>query len=874
MSTATKHSIRTDNPDVASRARPIRQLLGALMALGIYIGIPILAQAIDPIWTNQSLHSVHTTLTRLPQVWNNFINGTNMTPDVINLMVMVLWIFWIYLILSTLISLFYIARHKTVTPRMKQMTRLASLIIFLVWQGVAAGHGAAPTVHHSSSPTSGGSPSISIQLSSASTPVSQGSFTLPSTNFQAPSTTTTTTYTVQPGDSVWSIAAHQLPGNPSPEAIAAHVEAIATLNNLSNPSLISVGQQLQLPGTAVETPAPVQFASLDVPLPSLSIPSPTVATAGDMTVAPHSTSQQSNVLDEAAAVLASMLLVGASVQAIKKRRSLQRKRRPAGTTLALPTDLAMLVEYSDAEKLYLDVTNTLRLLTGMGAPGIVGMWVSKHAIEIEFADASSMAQLDTQFFETVDQATVSIARPVPTVTVTSNGNPYGMLVYVGVDKDGDAYFCNLGRQGVLGIPNAPVDFWRSILVQFGWNEWLRTTYVHAYGADDFSYDPSAFADSVRPFVSTDPMEFASHLHSESELLQLVSDEIRSINSLRASHEVADASASATRLDSDTFSTSIVITNRELSEYVARSLVEQLGNSDTMTVLTANGNLPASHTWQYDAGALMIVDHRGETRAIRSALMSESQLIKHVAFMLEGEQFIPNTLKLADLQRPGVGDAPMLKVCVPGQPYVSGIDSPLSPLAVRMVTILCFASAPISLDEMALTLGGGLTVATATFMDAWTEVVKACGEWITASDGLVLLSSDFGTDLGILTTATQFGPIETLLEAPPFGEWAYQWIWAAQRVDAITSRLLDTYITTALNILTKQNDIGMATAFYNLLVSVFGTSDRLELLRMALVKVSDPSQARQLLIDLGEQHAADDTTFDSRILAEAERLLVS
>ena len=63
---------------------------------------------------------------------------------------------------------------------------------------------------------------------------------------------------VQSGDTLWGIASKQLGPNASNEEIAQYVNKLANYNNIDNPNLINVGQEIKIPLSS-EGPSPTQI---------------------------------------------------------------------------------------------------------------------------------------------------------------------------------------------------------------------------------------------------------------------------------------------------------------------------------------------------------------------------------------------------------------------------------------------------------------------------------------------------------------------------------------------------------------------------------------------------------------------------------------
>ena len=853
-----------------------RRFLGAILALLIYVGMPVVAQAIDPIFTNTAIGRVHYDLTHLGTVWTNFLSGVNVTHYAMNVMVMVIWIFWIYAILSSMLTLIYIARHKEMTSRARHMTKLAALIIFLVWQGAASSGAGAAGTHNAATSTPTRTAPV-VQLASATISVSQTGVNLPAMQVAAP-TQTATTVTVNHGDTLWGIAEATLiqQGHPATnQEISSMVDSIASLNRLTDPGLIYAGQVLNMPGTATSSLVPtVALGSLAVPPPTVTLDgtSSAVRTPTEMVATPTHHAQDLVVFE----ALEFALLSGAALMSLRKIKAQQATRRGRNRIPQPVTDLGFFVALNQTAALYEDVLNTLKLLMSIGAPRIGGMWVGKESIDIELDDVN--AALDTQnLLSRTDERTLTISRPVPEVTLEVKGNPYGMLMYVGQDSDGEAYLANLGSRGVLGIENAPFEVWRGLLTQFGWVEWLSNTMCYALRPDDFKLPSDLIDDTIKDLIPDNAVEFALELADEQALLKLAFDKIAFLNHLRRG--VVDGSAAAVRLDTESYSTSMVFSLSPLSDDGLYRLTQEVGRSDSLTVLVAQPTSLQSNSWKYEGGQLLITDSRGTERSIRPVSVSEGQMLRQASFLAAQYQMVPNTTTMASLRRPGSTDAPLIRVCT-ALPYVTGIPQ-LSPLAIRIAMVMAFSNDALTLDEIAMTVAPGMSVNDSAFIAAWGEIELYLAPYIERSDGRTLvLSSEVGTDIGRLFSTGDLDVVKSLLTDLPFGTLSYNWLFAAQRVDAISARMIDAYVDAGKAAISQHGRIDVASELLAVLSSVFGQTDRIGLLELAIMAYStSPEEANAHWESRGQQRAAeyqfgDNPLYDVDITDEAASILAS
>ena len=317
----------------------------------------------------------------------------------------------------------------------------------------------------------------------------------------------------------------------------------------------------------------------------------------------------------------------------------------------------------------------------------------------------------------------------------------------------------------------------------------------------------------------------------------------------------------------------------LSEDGLYRLTQEVGRSDSLTVLVAQPAVLQSNSWKYEDGQLHITDSRGTQRSIRPVSVSEGQMLRQASYLAAQYQMVPNTTTIASLRRPGSADAPMVRVCT-ALPYVSGVPE-LSPLAIRIAIIMAFSNEALTLEQIAMTAGSSVSVNDSAFIAAWGEIESYLAPYIErSSDRTLALSSSVGTDIGRLFSTGDLGVVRSLLTDSPFGTLNHNWLFAAQRVDAISARLIDAYVDAGKDAIRRGGRTDVASELMTILSSVFGQTDRIALLELAIMAHNTSPAEANGQWELRGQHRnaehrfGDDSLYTIDITKEAADILSS
>lgn len=807
-----------------------------------YVGIPIIAQAIDPIISVSSANHLSYAITHMQTVATHLSSANYVVPYTLNAMVMLLWLVWIWAILSSIVAISYRALGKEMSPRVHRATKLGAVLVFVAWQGLA-GHSA--SVQHSASANASQTQTPQTQLVVNATPAH--------------------TVTVTPGADLWDLETAANPGVSNSE-VANLVDEAAALNHLSNPSLLFPGEEViiatetavpstttpiaSIPLSSPQTPvSPATSISLDAPTtgaPAINLDAVHVGGGQQITdsVGSHT---QSNAVEEA--IMAAFLLSAAAFGFRQLQRS-KFVRRPKGKIAPVSEGIQRLIlEQDKVAPLYNDMRNAIRLITALGTPRIEAVYVSDTTIEIQIAGTTRHMQ-NLEEIEVLDDKTVGVSRPVPSVMLDDVAPPYGALLYVGMEADGEHLFINTSGQGVIGLENAPSDLWNALFTQYTWLEWLRYT-------QPAWYSPSETIDITRLQGAIDGFEF--NLTTEDELLNLVVGQFQDVSRMQAEGIVG--SVVAGRVDAGVYMTHAIFAKEQLSDSTLNTLETIVGKSDLMAIFV---NQQAGTRWIYDDGVLTITDNKGDSRHVKAVTMPESSLIEQVAYIVEQmDMYVDNPLTVKVLNRPGLVDAPYIRLCAP-TPYVVGAEH-MSPLATRITTVLATSQEPYRERELAMTLLPGLTETSKAFQEALGEIKNVFGSLlIDTPDGLIL-SSDIGTDIGRVINAKNINNVRELLQAVPFGDLVGVWPYAYMYSEMISATLIDLLVNTGVQ-QTKKGVVRTAEVLYGMLTELFGHTDRIEYLKTAIVLATQGSDSAfkywlnwsKPQKSLGDMHSPGDT----------------
>ncbi len=833
----------------ATRRRP----LTAIVLLLIYIGMPLIAQRADPIIGVSSADHVSYALTHFNTVVENFSNGVMLKSYLLNIMVIMVWLFWIWAVLSALVAVGFQLTHKTITPSTKRWIKVGAFTVFLVWQSFGHTGAVAKNVANASGAVT-------------TTPIVQ---TMRNTSASTPTTTTTVTR----GESLWGIEAQQNP-TATPQQIANLVNETATVNGIVNPSVIHDGQVIQvadLGGTATPMPTinvnapsvPTSAPVINISAPATGAVAPIVVDAlhvGGNASTPASSGATSTIAME---LLAMGILAGASAFAFKKFRGRQMVKRPKGMVPVAPEPSVFdgLFSLSESEELYVDVRSALAIATALGAPRIDTVLVGKGEIVAHLE--TTPAPIPDSLAEYVRQEgnTLRFVRPLPTADLDSNGLPYGGLIYLGANTAGEHTFVNIAGRGIVGLPNATDEMWRAIFAQFGWTEWLRTNNTFFYRSRDEFEVPSDLLGEQS--VVSGLSDFTSDIANESELRGIVNQSLASANELQ--RHGTRASLTNARMEADTYGMDVILAKTEISEPALSGLVSQVGRTETLVMLVAQN---APETWTIDADGLLCVPVNGGQMRIHPVTMSVATMLQHVAYMSTASAYVANTL---DIRTLASNAQPMIQYF--GDEL--GLHPALSPLANRIALVLGIHR-QVGVRELALASLPGLSASEDAFARALAEVQNHLGSAITVANGTVALDAGVGTDLGLLCATTSLREVANLFTGLPMASLRQQWSFAALYGEHLDAMLVDRFVDIAISATYRSPNASLA--IYRLLTALFGSTDRIELIKVAVAKASSGVGAamqewnkvaakRQM-----ESPVTTDSSFESQVLDELQELL--
>ena len=474
------------------------------------------------------------------------------------------------------------------------------------------------------------------------TPAQSGSTTVPpvatvttqATGAERPPAATVS-YTVQPGDSLWQIAAEQLgDGARYPEIAQASVGTQSDGGRLTDPDLIRPGWELTLPGTsaapsaapAAAEPAPAVEAA---PAPALVPPTPAVEpapspspspspaaeapaaqapapvpaqTAGPQTAASADTDTDTGQdLDDEPAVpvrtaagVGGLLAAGLLVLLGARRARQQRHRRP-GQRIAMPppelapAELALRLVEDPVGLTRVDrALRTLsRTLGDQGAflPPLRLVRLAGHDLELYLA---APAELPAPFTPTGDPSVWTLPADAQLLTAEQAKtvpSPYPSLVTLGHDLDDAHLLVDLEHTGSLRIDGAPDSSLEVVLAiacelaGSGWADDLQVTLIG--GQPQLALLPRALgATRVR------------HLSSLTELLPSLQHRATDVCSALTHHRLTDLNQARTGLTgqrADVWTPEIVLlTGPTPPDELARleAVVQQLPRVGVAAVTTA------------------------------------------------------------------------------------------------------------------------------------------------------------------------------------------------------------------------------------------------------------------------------------------------
>ncbi|MHB1903536.1 MAG: hypothetical protein ACYCTG_05470 [Ferrimicrobium sp.] len=835
-----------------TRRRPIALLL----VLVVYLGIPVIAERIDPIIKVSSAQHLGYALTHFDTVITNFTNGTMLSIYLINLMVIVLWLFWIWAVLSALVAIGFRLTNHTMTPKTKRWLKVASVATFLIWQSF--GHSGAIAKNVSAAnPVTRGTPIVQVMQNTSNTQP-------------------TTSVTVAPGQDLWGIEQAANPGA-TPAQIQSLVNETATVNHIQNPDTIFPGEHIQVADlNAPATPSAPEAITLDAPVvpsapitlnaPTTGVEAPIVLDGIHVNAPSHSSSSSSASLAEG--LLAMGLLAGASVLAVKRFRKRQMVKRPKGMVPVAPDPEIFdeLVTLRDAEDLYTDTLAALSILTSLGAPRLdsVAVGAGELVAYLETTPNAIPDALTPYVRFDAETKTMHFARPLPEVAIDGNGLPYGGLIYLGVETSQKAHvFVNAAGRGVVGIPNANDDIWRAIYAQFAWTDWLRSNGTFFYRSrqefelpcDQLNESQSAIAGLV---------DFTSDIANESELRSVVARALTEATNLQT-HGTRSSLTNA-RMEAGVYGMDVILAKTPISETSLSHLVESIGRTDSMVMLVAQ---EAPEVWRLDAnGLLSVPSHTGAPLNIRPASMNIATMMQHVAYLTSEAAYVSNNLSVSTLAS---NAQPLIQ-------YLGdeiGLHPTLSPLANRIALVLGLRR-ELSLRDLALASLPGLNASNEAFTRAMDEVTSHLGSGISITNGIVRLDSSIGSDVGLLLATRSLKDVAQLFVSRALATLRDEWGFAALYGERLDALLTDHFVNIALSAARRTPDGAMA--IYTLLQAVMGSTDRVELIKVAVAKAKAGNDAAMATwsevatMRQRETHADLNSDFNPQILDELQALL--
>ena len=492
--------------------------LGALLALAVMlVGVPLALVLVagNPIPTPGQLEDI---LTLSPDYGNQLLL-TKFLP-------LVGWIAWLMFAGPFLVELIAALRGTTV-PRSRVFggfqtlsAGLIAAVLFMFLGGsTLTASPAAAAERTVASSTSTSDDVTTAPVSSPAVPAVAQVAAAPATPLPA-----VEQRTVQPGDTLWEIAAEELgDGAKYPEIFNASTGTIQPDNTqLQDPNLIRPGWNLTIPTDAIApTPPPPAPAPAAPPPPVQQAPgegesatdAPAAAEADTTKTAPAAAADRvddrtgtsdgsgdqvsdSDQVDDAIALRTvggiGGLLAAGLLAALGRRRLIQRRKRRTGERIALPTgeignmelELRMVENPFGAD----DIDQALRLLqvwsedTGTTLPKIFA--VRLEGAEIAFY-LTEPADFPDPFEPASEDRTAWLLRPgtLPE-TLRSATSPYPALAAIGEDARNGTLLLDLEQLGalsVVGDQDAAKALLNSLAVELAESSWSEQTLITLVG---------------------------------------------------------------------------------------------------------------------------------------------------------------------------------------------------------------------------------------------------------------------------------------------------------------------------------------------------------------------------------------------------------
>ena len=425
--------------------------------------------------------------------------ATHVPPnkDMINLYASVAYLAWFYLALGTVAEVVTEIRYREVGHKVVGLRYSQALAALWV------------------------APLLAIALHSA--PAVMGMTALSSYTQTAPATAQVSAhaesyslYTVQPGDTLWSIAEAHLGGADAWTTIwNANQGSNMGGTTFTNPSLIKPGWQLKIPGgsgSSVElvgnlggTPV-TQDAVVEVTAPTqlmgnlggTQVESATLmgnlggahtAVSASFEQAGHRISaERQGAIRLAEEIAGTSILAGAFMFALAKKKKRQMATRPDGHTSKRAKRRSRMVETELSSRLgndYDDVAKLLRSLADAGAPRFESMSINDQTIIIN----PLMGEAKPGFVATFPaDRRWHVARPVTQSKANEwDGSMavYPAVVSIGRSNEHGAHVINLEEMGTIAFqPDSPLvaqKFARALVSELTWAPWSAMNRIYVYG---------------------------------------------------------------------------------------------------------------------------------------------------------------------------------------------------------------------------------------------------------------------------------------------------------------------------------------------------------------------------------------------------------
>lgn len=604
--------------------------VGALIALAvILVGIPIALVLVagNPLPTAEQFQS---TINLVPD-YGNVILLTKILPCIA-------WVAWALFAIPVLIEVVAGIAGRQTTKRtwaFKGQQHIAAALIAAVLVmfagsllGPAQSASAAPIA-----PQNVASQSVTIPASVlaaiAETPAA------PVAAPAAPVThTETVSHTVKEGENLWEIAQHYYGhGDREGEIFAASTGTVQPGGGrFTNPSLILPGWVLTVPNVQVTdppAPAPVVPPAPAAPAPSSSASAgsqsssaagshatenapaataggsaattPTAAPTASASPTSHAPSvsavskpadEGSDLIPLATAGGISGLLAAGLLLALGRRRIKQRRRREAGSRIAMPDPEAATLELElrmvETPLGLDDIDNSMRALqiwaedTGAKLPELLAVRLVAEEISVYL---TAPADLPEPFESVSEDRTAWVVRPgTAKPPVRATVSPYPALATIGVDEQGGVLLLDLEQLGalnVVGDEGTAQGVLNAVAVELAENPWSDQIQVTLVGM------PSGLAHDLNRFR-------AKHVDDVEALIRNLRSTLRGREEAFASYGVNDVHAARTRAtEAEAWAPHIVILGEVPAEEFRVELEELVSRIPRLGMATVAHGMVAS-----------------------------------------------------------------------------------------------------------------------------------------------------------------------------------------------------------------------------------------------------------------------------------------